>query len=177
VWCTAAASVLICASSLMAASARSLRLRGLSAAKLGNANRRTSAAAPAARTYASMGNLRFPPGGEDPNGPARSSRKHVEVVAEKCGGAARRYGEFSLHRVVAADRTFRAETPVIAQRFRPPHLGALRPILVPGPRIEIAERLVLHLIHLAEELDAHLVGVAMIDRNIVADDVPAGPPD
>src|SRR5262245_29965407 len=86
-------------------------------------------------------------------------------------------GEFSLHRVVAADRAFRAETPVIAQRFRPPHLGALRPILVPGPRIEIAERLVLHLIHLAEELDAHLVGVAMIDRNIVADDVPAGPPD
>src|SRR5262249_60568347 len=110
VWCTAAASVLICASSLMAASARSLRLKGLSAAKLGNANRRTSAAAPAARTNASMGNLRFPPGGEDPNGPARSSRKHVEVVAEKCGGAARPYREFLLHPVVAPHMTVPDQT-------------------------------------------------------------------
>src|SRR6202035_3384930 len=79
--------------------------------------------------------------------------------------------------LIAADDALGAITPIVAQRVRAPHFRPLRPILVPWPRIEIAERLVLHLVHLAEELDAHLVGVAMIDRDIVADDVAARAPD
>src|SRR5262249_4924959 len=82
-----------------------------------------------------------------------------------------------LHRLIAADDPFRAKPPVVAQRIRPPHLRPLRPILVPGARVEIAERLVLHEVHLAEELDPNLIGVAVIDRDVVADDVAAGPPD
>src|SRR5262249_52333219 len=74
-------------------------------------------------------------------------------------------GYVLLHRLVAADDPFRAKPPVVAQRIRPPHLGPLRPILVPGPRVEIAERLVLHEVHLAEELDPNLIGVAVIDRD------------
>src|SRR5215831_3272232 len=80
----------------------------------------------------------------------------------------------SLDGLIAADDALRAEAPVVAQRVRAPHLGPLRAILMPGARIEIAERLVLHQVHLAEELDSHLVGVAVIDRDVVADDVPAG---
>src|SRR5579864_1834840 len=79
--------------------------------------------------------------------------------------------------LIAADDALRAIAPIIAQRVRPPYFRPLRPVLVPRPRIEIAERLVLHLVHLAEELDAHLIGVAVIDRDIVADDVAARPPD
>src|SRR5262249_20524723 len=78
--------------------------------------------------------------------------------------------------LVAADDPFGAKPPVIAQRIRPPHLRPLRPVLVPGTRVEIAERLVLHEVHLAEELDPNLIRVAVIDRDVVADDVAAGPP-
>src|SRR4029077_7269723 len=82
-----------------------------------------------------------------------------------------------LYCLIAADDALGAVTPVIAQRVRPPHFRPLRPVLVPRPRIEIAQRLVLSLIHPREELDAHLVGIAVIDRDIVADDVAAGTPD
>src|ERR1700693_5945974 len=81
------------------------------------------------------------------------------------------------YRLVAADDALGAKTPIVAQRVRAPHFRPLRPVLVPRPRIEIAQRLVLHLVHLAEELDAHLVGVAVIDRDIVADDVATRTPD
>src|SRR6202045_2563587 len=82
-----------------------------------------------------------------------------------------------LYGLIAADDALGAKTPIVAQRVRPPHFRPLRPVLVPRPRIEIAERLVLHLVHLAEELDAHLVGIAVVDRDIVADDVAARTPD
>src|ERR1700685_4441738 len=87
----------------------------------------------------------------------------------------------SRHRVlldclIAADDSLGAITPIVAQRVRPPHFRPLRPVLVPRPRIEIAQRLVLHLVHLAEELDPHLVGIAVIDRDIVADDMAARGP-
>src|SRR5207247_11238930 len=49
-------------------------------------------------------------------------------------------------------------------------------ILVPGTRIEIAEPFVLHKIHFTEELDPHLVGIAVIDGDVVADDMAAGTP-
>ena len=48
---------------------------------------------------------------------------------------------------------------------------------MPGARIEIAERLVLDLVHLGEHFDAHHVGVAVIGRDVVADDVAARAPD
>src|SRR6516164_7876021 len=83
----------------------------------------------------------------------------------------------SLHRLIAADDGLGAEAPIIAQRIRPPDLGTLRAVLVPGARIEPAERFVLHLIHLAEELDPDLVGVAVIDRDVVTDDMAARAPD
>src|SRR5207237_5519217 len=54
---------------------------------------------------------------------------------------------------------------------------ALRAVLMPRARIEIAERFVFHLIHLAKELDPDLVDVAVIDRNVMADDVASGAPD
>src|SRR5262249_25010161 len=82
----------------------------------------------------------------------------------------------SLNRLVAADDALRAGTPAVAPRIRPPPLRPLRPVLVPGARVEIAERLVLHQVHLAEELDPYLVGVAVVDGDVVADDVAAGPP-
>src|SRR5262245_3664405 len=74
------ASALICASSLIAASARSSRLNGLSAAKVGADNSRTSAAAQAARTNASMGDLRFPSGG------GSSERGDGKMIAKTCRG-------------------------------------------------------------------------------------------
>src|SRR5262245_64755689 len=88
----------------------------------------------------------------------------------------RKLREISLHRLVTADHRLRSEAPVVAQRVLLPDLRALRPILMPGTRVEIAQRLVLHLIHLGEELDPHLVGVAVIDRDVVADDMAAGTP-
>ena len=48
---------------------------------------------------------------------------------------------------------------------------------MPRTRIEVAERFVLHQIHFAEEFDPDLVGVAMIDRDVVADDVAPRTPD
>src|SRR6476620_578102 len=61
---TRPASPLIWASSLIAASVRSSRLNDLSAAMAGMDNSRTSAAAQAARTNASMGVPPFPSAGD-----------------------------------------------------------------------------------------------------------------
>jgi hypothetical protein len=47
---------------------------------------------------------------------------------------------------------------------------------VPRPRLEESEILVEHLIHVAEELYCHAVGVLMIDRDVMADDVADRPP-
>ncbi len=43
--------------------------------------------------------------------------------------------------------------------------------MVPRTRVEIAEVLVFHLVHFREDLDAHQIRIAVIDRNVVADDV------
>jgi hypothetical protein len=47
---------------------------------------------------------------------------------------------------------------------------------MPRPRLEKAELFVVHLIHLAEEFDHDAVGIAVIDRNIVPDNVAQRPP-
>src|SRR5271166_1350843 len=50
---------------------------------------------------------------------------------------------------------------------RDPGLRPLRRVLVPGPRLEIAELLVLHLIELAEQFDHLIVGIAVIGGDVV----------
>src|SRR5580704_16529736 len=48
---------------------------------------------------------------------------------------------------------------------------------MPGTRLEIAEALVLHLVEFAIELHDLAVGITMINKDIVADDVAARSPD
>jgi hypothetical protein len=47
----------------------------------------------------------------------------------------------------------------------------LRPVLVPWPRLEIAELLVVHDVEIGEELDRDAVGILVVDRDVVADQV------
>src|SRR6516165_3434888 len=68
-------------------------------------------------------------------------------------------------------RTVRHRSPRIGRRIVAPTLWPLRPVLMPWPRLEKAELFVVHLVHLAEELDHHAVGVPVIDRDIVPDDM------
>src|SRR5262249_49618062 len=77
---------------------------------------------------------------------------------------------------IPGKRTMGCKTPVVAQGVLRPGLRQLRPVLVPRAWIEPAERLVLHLVHLAKQLDPHVVGVAVVGRNVVADDVARRPP-
>src|SRR5580704_13837146 len=63
----------------------------------------------------------------------------------------------------------------IRQRRRAPDIGLaalpgfrpLRRVLMPGPRLEVAEVLVDHLVELAEELDHLIVGVAVVGGDVV----------
>jgi len=52
-----------------------------------------------------------------------------------------------------------------------------RHLLVPGPGLPVAELLILHESHLAVDLDPDAVAVAMIGRDVVADDMAERPPD
>src|ERR1700716_2265744 len=61
--------------------------------------------------------------------------------------------------------------------FAAPHFWPLRTIRMPGPRIEIAEFLVQHLVELGEELDHVLVRIAVVDRDIVSGTMTQRPPD
>ena len=47
---------------------------------------------------------------------------------------------------------------------------------MPGPPLEKAELFVVHLIHLAEEFDHDAIGILVIDRNIVPNDMPVRSP-
>lgn len=47
---------------------------------------------------------------------------------------------------------------------------------MPGPWHVVTERLILHLIQFAIILDDVIISIAMIGEHIVADAVPAGPP-
>ena len=59
-------------------------------------------------------------------------------------------------------------TPEIRRNLAVPGLWSLRCVVMPRAGIEIAELLVLHLIELDVELDELIVGIAVIDRNVVA---------
>src|SRR5215216_5749479 len=58
-----------------------------------------------------------------------------------------------------------------------PGLRALRIVPMPRPRIEVAERFVLHLVEFGEQLRDQAVRGAMIGKEIVADAVPPRPPE
>src|SRR3984885_2246334 len=75
-----------------------------------------------------------------------------------------------------AVRIVRHRPPPIRQRVVAPHFGPLRPVLMPWPRFEKAKLLVVHLIEFAEEFDRHAVGVLVIDRDVVPDNVTQRPP-
>src|SRR5262245_64941546 len=57
---------------------------------------------------------------------------------------------------------------------RRPYLRPLRLIVMPGTRLEIAELLVEHLIHFAEELDDLIVVVAVVGGDVVTRAVEQG---
>ena len=72
---------------------------------------------------------------------------------------------------MGAIRTVRHWSPPIRRRIVAPNFWPLRPVLMPWPRLEKAELFVVHLVHFAEKLDHDAVGVPVIDRDIVPDDV------
>src|SRR4051812_13065323 len=61
--------------------------------------------------------------------------------------------------------------------FPAPYLWSLRTVRMPGTRIEKAEFLVQHLVELGKELDHVLVGIAVVDRDIVSGAVAQRSPD
>src|SRR5580692_3136540 len=73
----------------------------------------------------------------------------------------------------------------IRRRRRAPNIGLaalpgfrpLRRVLMPGPRLEIAEVLVDHLVELAEEFDHLIVRIAVIGGEVVTGPVAQRPPD
>src|SRR6266508_473361 len=57
-----------------------------------------------------------------------------------------------------------------------PHLGPLRKVVMPRPRVEVAQALVEHQVELGEELEDVPVRVAVVGEEVVAGPVPAGAP-
>src|SRR5262249_33295108 len=79
-------------------------------------------------------------------------------------------------RVVPTEGRHRQRSPQGRRHLGVPHFRPLRRVVVPGARVEIAEFLVLELIELDVELDVLVVGVAVVDRDVVARAVPHRPP-
>ena len=48
---------------------------------------------------------------------------------------------------------------------------------MPGPRIEISQTFIFHLIHFGEDLNSELIWIHMIDRNVMPNVVSTRPPD
>src|SRR5262245_53308627 len=68
-------------------------------------------------------------------------------------------------------------SPIVRRRVVAPDLRPLRAILMPRPRLEIAELLVEHQVDVGEELDGDAVGILVIDRDVVPDEVPDRAPE
>src|SRR5262245_57278820 len=102
---------------------------------------------------------------------ARITRAHLSVSSKR-------------DLVLLPDRRYAGAAAIVRHRRQAPDgrlralpgLRILRRVAVPGPRIEIAERLVLHLVELDIELDRVLVRIAMIGCDVVAGPVPHRPP-
>ncbi len=71
----------------------------------------------------------------------------------------------------------RRRPPCECRRHPLPDLRTLWFVLVPRTRLEVAQFLVLHLVHLDVELDDMVVVVTMVDEDVVTDPVPAWSPD
>jgi hypothetical protein len=67
-------------------------------------------------------------------------------------------------------------TPKIGRNFAVPVLWPLRGVVMPRPGIEIAEFFVLHLVELDVELHVLVVGVSMVDRDVVPRPMTHRPP-
>src|SRR5216683_1880263 len=78
----------------------------------------------------------------------------------------------SLHHLVRRHRA----PQVCSFRSLRPGFRALRIVAVPGARIKIAERFILHLIELGEQLGDQSVRASMISEKVMADAVTARPP-
>src|SRR2546430_3661054 len=78
----------------------------------------------------------------------------------------------SLHHLVGRHRA----PKVCCVRTLRPGLRTLRIVPVPRTRVEITERLVLHLIELGEQLGNETVRATVIGEEIVSDTVPSRPP-
>src|SRR6202035_3384437 len=61
--------------------------------------------------------------------------------------------------MVALRRTARHRSPPVRRRIVAPDFRPLRPVLMPGPRLEEAKVFVMHLIEIGEELDDDAVGI------------------
>src|SRR5690349_8587847 len=70
--------------------------------------------------------------------------------------------------VVAPEIRHRQRTPEVRGDLAVPDLWPLRRVVMPGAGVEIAQFLVLHLVELDVELDVLVVGVAVVDRDVVA---------
>jgi hypothetical protein len=78
---------------------------------------------------------------------------------------------------VAQEIRRRRRAPHVGDLLGVPDLGPLRAIVVPGPRIEIAELVVLHLVELGVELDHPVVVVAVEGGEVVPGAKTHRPPD
>src|SRR4029077_7914663 len=102
--------------------------------------------------------------------------KGIRTKASKVAGLARARRN-AAHALSIAEAGRGATAPIAAERVGGPDLRLLRLVLMPGARLKISVRLVLHLIKLAIELHDLSVRIAVIDENVVSDDVAARPPD
>src|SRR5689334_10159957 len=93
-------------------------------------------------------------------------------------GSTRRAHDWSpgLSGVLAPKVRHRQRPPQRRRHFRVPDFWPLRRVVVPGARVEVAELLVLELVELDVELDVLVVGVAVVDRDVVAGPMPHRPP-
>src|SRR5207244_9055356 len=101
-----------------------------------------------------------------PADPAEA-RKASEGAAAPCG-----YGLL----VVAPEIRHRQRTPQVRGNLAVPDFWPLRRVVMPGAGLEIAQLLVFHLVELDVELDVLIVGVAVVDRDVVAGPVAHRPP-
>src|SRR5262249_1647871 len=103
-------------------------------------------------------------------------RKLRRAIIKRCASGSVRRGDADL--MVALLAIFRQRRQAPDGRFGAmPRLRPLRLVAVPGPRIEIAELLILHLVEFDIELDRVVVRVAVIGRDVVAGAMPHRAPE
>src|SRR6516162_7859174 len=103
-------------------------------------------------------------------------RKLRRAIIKRCASGSVRRGDADL--MVALLAIFRQRRQAPDGRLGAfPRLRPLRLVAVPGPRIEIAELLILHLVEFDIELDRVVVRVAVIGRDVVAGAVPHRAPE